>query len=153
MTRRSRQALAAGACLALCGCGAGAAPAAPGSSEAGAAGTATVGRFCADATAFMKNIPAGPAGGHLTTAEAQANMAAVLTATLQGYSGLEKRAPAKLRQPLRKIIDIYQNDEKTLRETGDLAAISQSMVQSDGRGATAFEQVLDYLSANCRPAK
>ncbi len=80
-------------------------------------------------------------------------MAAVLTATLQGYSGLEKRAPAKLRQPLRKIIDIYQNDEKTLRETGDLAAISQSMVQSDGRGATAFEQVLDYLSANCRPAK
>lgn len=156
MTRRSHQALAAaaaGACLALCGCGAGAAPAPSGASAASVAGPATAGRFCANATSFMGNIPAGPTSRHLTAAEAQANMATVLAATLKGYSGLEKQAPARLRKPLRKIIGIYQNDENILRTTGDMAAISQSMVQSDGRGAKAFEQVLEYLSVSCRPAR
>jgi hypothetical protein len=156
MTRRSHQALAAaaaGACLALCGCGAGAAPVAAGSSPTSAAGAGAGAGFCGNAVNFMKNIPPGPTGQHLTTAQAQANMAVVLTATLKGYSGLEKQAPAKLRKPIRKIIGIYQNDQQTLRTTGDMAAISQSMVQSDGRAAKAFEQVLEYLTVNCKSAR
>src|SRR5580658_2153373 len=156
MARRTHQALAAaaaGACLALCACGAGAAPAASGPSPASTAGSVAGGGggFCADATSFMKSIPSRPATTHLTTAQARANLATVLTATLKGYSGLEKHAPAKLRKPLRKIIDIYKSDEKILRTTGDMAAVSESMVQSDGQGAKSFEQVLRYLSASCAP--
>jgi hypothetical protein len=154
MARRSHQALAAaaaGACLALCACGAGAAPAASGSSPASPAGMAAGGGFCANATNFMKNIPARPTSTKLTAAQARANLATVLTATLKGYSGLEKEAPAKLRKPLRKIIGIYKGDEKILRTTGDMAAVSEAMVQSDGEGARSFEQVLRYLSASCGP--
>jgi hypothetical protein len=143
-------AVAAGAgLLVLCGCGSAAAPA--GSPSAAAASPARLAsRFCADSSTFMRNIPAEPAAKHLTPAQAQANMAKVLVATVQGFTALEKEAPAKLRKPLRKIIGVYRTDEKVLRTTGDMSKVSESMVQGDSSGTTAFQQVLRYISGSCR---
>jgi hypothetical protein len=150
MARPGHQALAAaaagGSLLLLGGCGSAAAPAAGASS-----GPARLdSRFCADAGNFMRNIPAEPKVKRLTPTQARANMATVLVLTVRGFTALEKEAPAQLHQPLRKIIAVYQADEKVLRTTGDLTKVSESMVQGDGSGSVAFQQVIRYISGTCQ---
>jgi hypothetical protein len=150
MARPSHQVLAAGApggChLGLGGCGAAAPPAAGGASGPPRLDS----RFCADAGHFMRNIPAEPKVKRLTPTQARANMASVLVLTVRGFTVLEKEAPAQLHKPLRKIIAIYQADEKVLRTTGDLTKVSESMVQGDGSGSVAFQQVVRYISGTCQ---
>jgi hypothetical protein len=152
MARPSLQALAPAAAgvslLLLSGCGTAAAPDAPGSPSAAAAALTT--RFCSQASNFMRNIPAEPNARHLTAVQARANMSAVLVSTVQGFTGLEKAAPARLGKPLRQIVAVYRADERMLRTTGDMAKVSQSMVQGDGSGSAAFQQVLTYISGHCR---
>jgi hypothetical protein len=150
MARPGHQVLAAaaagGSLLLLGGCGSAAAPAAGASS-----GPARLdSRFCADAGNFMRNIPAEPKVKRLTPTQARANMATVLVLTVRGFTTLEKEAPAQLHEPLRKIIAIYQADEKVLRTTGDLTKVSESMVQGDGSGSVAFQQVVRYISGTCQ---
>jgi hypothetical protein len=98
----------------------------------------------------MRNIPAEPKVKRLTPTQARANMAAVLAATVKGFTGLEKEAPAKLRKPLRKIIAVYRADEKVLRTSGDMTKVSESMVQGDGSGSVAFQQVVAYIAGTCK---
>lgn len=153
MARPSHPAMAAAAAgaglLMLCGCGSAAAPAAgPTSAAAGPARLAS--RFCADASTFMRHIPAEPKAKHLTPTQARANMSAVLVSTVSGFTALEKEAPAQLRKPLRTIISVYRTDQKVLRRTGDMSKISESMVQGDGSGSAAFLKVLKYISGSCR---
>ena len=155
MARPSHQVLAAaaagGSLLLLGGCGSSAAPAAgspPGSASSSPARLDS--RFCADASNFMRNIPAEPKVKRLTPTQARANMAAVLVSTVRGFTALEKEAPAQLRKPLRKIIAVYQADEKVLRATGDMTKVSESMVQGDGSGSVAFQQVVKYISGTCQ---
>jgi hypothetical protein len=150
MARPGHQVLAAaaagGSLLLLGGCGSAAAPAAGASS-----GPARLdSRFCADAGNFMRNIPAEPKVKRLTPTQARANMATVLVLTVRGFTALEKEAPAQLNKPLRKIIAVYQADEKVLRTTGDLTKVSESMVQGDGSGSVAFQQVIRYISGTCQ---
>jgi hypothetical protein len=151
MARPSHQALAAaaagGSLLLLCGCGSSAAPT---SAPAASSPARLASRFCADASSFMQNIPAEPKAKRLTPTQARANMATVLVSTVRGFSTLEKEAPAKLRKPLRKIIAVYQTDEKVLRTTGDMTKISESMVQGDGSGSVAFQQVIRYIAGTCK---
>ena len=151
MARPSHQILAAGAAgvslLLLGGCGSAAAPAA-GSASSGPARLDSA--FCADASNFMRNIPAEPKVKRLTPTQARANMASVLVLTVRGFTALEKEAPAQLHKPLRKIISVYQADEKVLRTTGDLTKVSESMVQGDGSGSVAFQQVVRYISGTCQ---
>jgi hypothetical protein len=150
MARPSHQVLAAavagGSLLLLGGCGSATAPAAGASSGAARLDS----RFCADASHFMRNIPAEPKVKRLTPTQARANMASVLVLTVRGFTALEKEAPAQLHKPLRKIIAIYQADEKVLRTTGDLTKVSESMVQGDGSGSVAFQQVVRYISGTCQ---
>jgi hypothetical protein len=153
MARPSPQVTAAAAAgaglLLLCGCGSAAAPVAAGSATAsGSARLAS--RFCADASNFMRNIPAEPKVKRLTPTQARANMTAVLVSTVHGFTALEKEAPAQLRKPLRKIIAVYKADEKVLRTSGDMTKVSESMVQGDGSGSMAFQQVLKYISTTCK---
>jgi hypothetical protein len=153
MARPSPQVMAAAAAGAglvlLCGCGSAAAPAA-GSTSAAASGPARLAsRFCADASHFMRNIPAEPKVKRLTPTQARANMTEVLVSTVHGFAGLEKEAPARLRKPLRKIIAVYRADEKVVRTDGDMTKVSESMVQGDGSGSVAFQQVLKYISDTC----
>jgi hypothetical protein len=155
MARPSPQVTAAAAAgaglLLLCGCGSAAAPAARGSTSAAASGPARLAsRFCADASNFMRNIPAEPKVKRLTPTQARANMTAVLVSTVHGFTALEKEAPAQLRKPLRKIIAVYKADEKVLRTSGDMTKVSESMVQGDGSGSMAFQQVLKYISGTCK---
>jgi hypothetical protein len=156
MARPSHQAAAAAAAgaglLLLCGCGSSAAPAAAGSSTpaTGSSPARLASSFCGDASNFMRNIPEEPKSKRLTPTQAEANMDAVLVSTVQGFARLEREAPAKLRKPLRKIIAVYKADEKLLKKTGDMARVSQSMVQSDGAGSASFQQVLKYISVTCR---
>jgi hypothetical protein len=150
MARPSLQAPAAAAAgaglLLLGGCGTTAAPTAPGPPSA----AALTMRFCSDAGNFMRHIPAEPKARHLTAAQARANMSRVLVSTVQGFTALEQESPARLRKPLKKIIAVYRADERVLRTTGDMAKISQSMVQGDGSGSAAFQQLLKFISVNCR---
>lgn len=153
MARPSPQVTAAAAAgaglLLLCGCGSTAAPVAAGSATAsGPARLAS--RFCADASNFMRNIPAEPKVKRLTPTQARANMTAVLVSTVHGFTALETEAPAQLRKPLRKIIAVYKADEKILRTSGDMTKVSESMVQGDGSGSMAFQQVLKYISTTCK---
>jgi hypothetical protein len=152
MTRPSHQVTAAAAAgaglLLLCGCGSAAAPAA-GSASASSPARLTS-RFCADASTFMRNIPAEPKAKRLTPTQARANMNTVLVSTVKGFTVLEKEAPAQLRKPLRKIIAVYRGDEKVLRTTGDMSKISESMVQGDGSGSVAFQQVVKYIATTCK---
>jgi hypothetical protein len=154
MARPSHQVAAATAAgaglLLLCGCGSSAAPAAAGSSATASAPARLASAFCGDASGFMRNIPEVPKAKRLTPTQAEANLNTVLISTVQGFTRLEKEAPARLRKPLRKIISVYQADERTLSKTGDMARVSQSMVQGDGAGSAAFQQVLEYISASCR---
>jgi hypothetical protein len=137
--------------LLLCGGGSSAAPAAGSSTPATGSGPARLASsFCGDASNFMRNIPEEPKSKRLTPTQAEANMDAVLVSTVQGFARLEREAPAKLRKPLRKIIAVYKADEKLLKKTGDMARVSQSMVQSDGAGSASFQQVLKYISVTCR---
>jgi hypothetical protein len=151
MARPSHQILAAAAAgaslLLLGGCGSAAAPAA-GPASSGPARLDS--RFCADASNFMRNIPAEPKVKRLTPTQARANMAAVLVSTVRGFAGLEKEAPAQLRKPLRKIIAVYQADEKVLRTSGDMTEVSESMVQGDGSGSVAFQQLIKYIGGTCQ---
>jgi hypothetical protein len=154
MARPSHQVLAAaaagGSLLLLGGCGSSAAPAA-GSTAATASSPARLdSRFCADASNFMRNIPAEPKVKRLTPTQARANMAAVLVSTVRGFTALEKEAPAQLRKPLRKIIAVYKSDEKVLRTSGDMTKVSESMVQGDGSGSVAFQQVIKYIAGTCQ---
>jgi hypothetical protein len=150
MARPSHQVLAAaaagGSLLLLGGCGSATAPAAGASSGAARLDS----RFCTDAGHFMRNIPAEPKVKRLTPTQARANMASVLVLTVRGFTALEKEAPAQLHKPLRKIIAVYQADEKVLRTTGDLTKVSESMVQGDGSGSVAFQQVVRYISGTCQ---
>jgi hypothetical protein len=152
----SHQVIAAAAAgaglLLLCGCGSAAAPAAAGSTSAAASSSPArvASRFCADASTFMRNIPAEPKVKHLTPTQARANMTTVLISTVQGFTALEKEAPAQLRKSLRKIIAVYHADEKVLRTTGDMSKVSQSMVQGDGSGSAAFQRVVKYISGTCK---
>jgi hypothetical protein len=154
MTRPSHQVTAAAAAgaglLLLCGCGSAAAPAAGSSSAAASSPARLASRFCADASTFMRNIPAEPKAKRLTPTQARANMSTVLVSTVKGFTALEKEAPAQLRKPLRKIIAVYRGDEKVLRTTGDMSKISESMVQGDGSGSVAFQQVVKYISTTCK---
>lgn len=157
MTRRSHQAMSAavaGACLTLCACGATRMPAAGGPSSAAttagkARSGAPTGHFCDDAISFMRHIPTESTSKHPTPAEATANLRAVLTSTLRGYTRLRSEAPARLREPLTKIIAVYRSDQRLLRRSGDLAAISQSMVQGNASGASSFEKMVKYISVSC----
>ena len=152
MARPSHQAPAAAAALAglllLCGCGSSAAPAAAGPT-ATTSPARLASRFCTDATAFMRSIPTGFKTKNLTPTQAQADMTAVLVSTVKGYTRLEKEGPARLREPLKKIIRIYTSDEKVLKKTGDMARVSESLVRNDGAGATAEQQVVKYISVSC----
>jgi hypothetical protein len=153
MARPSHRVLAAaaagGSLLLLGGCGSSAAPAAgPAASSSSPARLDS--RFCTDATNLMRNIPAEPKVKRLTPTQARANMAAVLVSTVKGFTRLEKEAPAKLDKPLRKIIAVYQKDEKILRTTGDMTKVSESMVQGDGSGSVAFQQVVAYIAGTCK---
>jgi hypothetical protein len=153
MARPSHRVLAAaaagGTLLLLGGCGSSAAPAAgPAASSSSPARLDS--RFCTDATTFMRNIPAEPKVKRLTPTQARANMAAVLVSTVKGFTRLEKEAPAKLHKPLRKIIAVYRADEKVLRTTGDMTKVSESMVQGDGSGSVAFQQVVAYVAGTCK---
>jgi hypothetical protein len=154
MTRPSHQVTAAAAAgaglLLLFGCGTAAAPAAGSSSAAASSPARLASRFCADASTFMRNIPAEPKARRLTPAQARANMSTVLVSTVKGFTALEKEAPAQLRKPLRKIIAVYREDEKVLRTTGDMSRISESMVQGDGSGSVAFQQIVTYISTTCK---
>jgi hypothetical protein len=153
MARPSHQAAAAAAGLAglllLCGCGSSAAPAA-----AGPAATTSparlASRFCTDASGFMRTIPAVPKTKNLTPTQAQADMSALLVSTVTGFTRLEEEAPARLREPLKKIISVYKSDEKMLRKTGDMAKVSESMVQNEGSGSTAFQKLIKYIAVSCR---
>ena len=136
--------------LLLCGCGSSAAPGPAGPAAAAGRPTRLADRFCAGASTFMRGIPAGPKTKHLTPAQARAQVSVILVSTVQGYTSLENEAPAQLRVPLQKIIRVYQADEELLSQTGDMARVSQSMVQNEGAGSAAFQQVLTYLSARCR---
>jgi hypothetical protein len=152
MARPSHQVLAAAAAgasiLLLGGCGSSAAPAAGPAASSSPARLDS--RFCTDATTFMRNIPAEPKVKRLTPTQARTNMAGVLVATVKGFTKLEKEAPAKLRKPLRKIIAVYKSDEKVLRTTGDMAKVSESMVQGDGSGSVAFQRVVAYIGGTCK---
>jgi hypothetical protein len=155
MARPSHRVLAAaaagGSLLLLGGCGSAAAPGAGATPAAGTSSPARLdSRFCADASNFMRNIPAEPKVKRLTPTQARANMAAVLVSTVRGFTTLEKEAPAQLRKPLRKIIAVYKADEKVLRATGDLTKVSESMVQGDGSGSVAFQQVVTYIAGTCQ---
>jgi hypothetical protein len=155
MARPSHQVLAAaaagGSLLLLGGCGSAAAPGAGSTPAAGTSSPARLdSRFCADASNFMRNIPAEPKVKRLTPTQARANMAAVLVSTVRGFTTLEKEAPAQLGKPLRKIIAVYKADEKVLRATGDLTKVSESMVQGDGSGSVAFQQVVTYIASTCQ---
>lgn len=137
--------------LLLLGCGSAAAPGAAGSASATASSPAKLAsRFCADASVFMRNIPEEPKSKHLTPAQAQANMNAVLVSTVKGFAALEKQSPARLRAPLGKIIAVYQADETMLRKTGDMSKVNESMIQGDGAGSAAFQDVLEYITDNCQ---
>jgi hypothetical protein len=153
MARPSPQVMAAAAAGAglvlLCGCGSAAAPAAGSTSAAASNPARLASRFCTDASRFMRNIPAEPKVKRLTPTQARANMTAVLVSTVHGFAGLEKEAPARLRKPLRKIIAVYRADEKIVRTDGDMTKVSESMVQGDGSGSAAFQQVLKYISDTC----
>jgi hypothetical protein len=150
MARPSHQVLAAaaagGSLLLLGGCGSAADPAAGASSRPARLDS----RFCADAGNFMRNIPAEPKVKRLTPTQARANMAGVLVLTVRGFTALEKEAPGQLHKPLRKIIAVYKADEKVLRTTGDMTKVSESMVQGDGSGSVAFQQVVRYISGTCQ---
>ena len=165
MVRRSYLTLsvtAAGACLALCACGSSAAPGAGGtvpasstasSSASAPAGTTKArltGHFCTDASDFMRNIPAAPATRHVSEAQARANMSKVLKATVRGFTGLEKEAPASLHASLHKIVRIYQKDEKALRHSATLAQISESMVRGNAAGSIALQRLLRYIGQDCK---
>jgi hypothetical protein len=159
MARRRHQALftaVAGACLTLCACGASPAPSAAGSATAGAKAAAAAEsaaltrHFCGNADSFMRRIPAAPATKHTSTAQAQANLRKVLRSTVKGYTTLGDEAPARLRKPLKTIVAVYKSDEKVLRRSGNLAKISQSMVQGNAAGSAAFERVLKYISVHCQ---
>ena len=155
MARPSYQVTAAAAAgaglLLLLGCGSAAAPGAARSASAPASGPAKLAsRFCADANDFMRNIPEEPKAKHLTPTQAQANMNAVLVSTVKGFAALEKESPARLRKPLRNIIAVYKADEKILGTTHDMSKVSESMIQGDGAGSAAFQDVLEYVSANCQ---
>ena len=137
MTRPSHQVTAAAAAGrdSCCCAGAGPRPRRRGPSSAAASSPARLAsRFCADASTFMRNIPAEPKAKRLTPTQARANMSTVLVSTVKGFTALEKEAPAQLRKPLRKIIAVYRGDERVLRTTGDMSKISESMVQGDGSG-------------------
>jgi uncharacterized membrane protein YdfJ with MMPL/SSD domain len=164
MARRSYLALsvtAAGACLALCACGAGAAPGAggtvsassttssPASAPAGTAKARLTGHFCTDASDFMRNIPAAPATRHVSETQARASMSKVLKATVRGFTGLEKEAPASLHASLHKIVRIYQKDEKALRHSATMAQISESMVRGNAAGSIALQHLLRYIGQRC----
>jgi len=97
----------------------------------------------------MRSIPTGFKTKNLTPTQAQADMTAVLVSTVKGYTRLEKEGPARLREPLKKIIRIYTSDEKVLKKTGDMARVSESLVRNDGAGATAEQQVVKYISVSC----
>lgn len=155
MARPSYQVTAAAAAgaglLLLSGCGSASTPGAAGPASATASSPAQLAsRFCTDASDFMRNIPEDPTSKRLTPTQAQADMNAVLVATVKGFATLEKQSPARLRQPLRKIIAVYQTDEKVLRKTGDMAKVSESMIQGGGSGSAAFQDVLEYISDNCQ---
>jgi hypothetical protein len=165
MARRSYLTLsvtAAGACLALGACGASAAPGArgttsasstassPASAPAGTTKARLTGHFCTDASDFMRNIPAAPATKHVSEAQARANMAKVLRATVRGFAGLEKEAPASLHASLHKIVRIYQKDEKALRRSATLAQISESMVRGNAAGSIALQHLLKYIGQRCQ---
>jgi hypothetical protein len=167
MARRSYLTLsvaAAGAGLALCACGSGAAPGASGTTSASAAAsspagamagagttrTRLTGHFCTDASDFMRNIPAAPATRHLSEAQARDNMSQVLRATVRGFTGLEKEAPAALHASLHKIVKIYQKDERALRPSATLAQISESMVRGNAAGSIALQHLLKYIGQRCQ---
>ncbi len=107
-------------------------------------------RFCTDASGFMRTIPATPKTKNLTPAQAQADMSALLVSTVTGFIRLEEEAPARLHEPLKKIISVYQSDEEVLRKTGDMARVSESMVQNEGSGSTAFQKLIKYIAVSCR---
>jgi hypothetical protein len=153
MARPSHQVPAAAAGLAglllLCGCGSSAAPA-----GAGPAATTSparlASRFCTDASGFMRTVPAVPKTKNLTPTQAQADMSALLVSTVTGFTRLEEEAPAKLHEPLKKIISVYKSDEEVLRTTGDMAKVSESMVRNEGSGSTAFQKLIKYIAVSCR---
>jgi hypothetical protein len=166
MARRCHQALSAavaGACLTLSACGGAAAPSAAGTPAAGASTTprsagATgsagpvmlTGHFCGDGTSFMRHIPTAPTTKHTSAAQARASLRRALRATVKGFTSLQAEAPAKLRKPLKTIVGVYKSDEKVLNTSGNLTAISESMVKGNAAGSKAFQRVVKYLSVHCK---
>jgi hypothetical protein len=154
MARPSHQAPAAAAGLAglllLCGCGSSAAPAAGPAAAATTSPARLASRFCTDASGFMRTIPATPKTKNLTPTQAQADMSALLVSTVTGFTRLEEEAPARLHEPLKKIISVYKSDEEVLRKTGDMAKVSESMVRNEGSGSTAFQKLIKYIAVSCR---
>lgn len=162
MIRRAPQALSAAAagaaCLALCACGAGSAPTAgsSGSASAGAgnssASTGTLtgeSHFCRKASSFMGKIPPTPTG-HISLAQARANMTTVLRTTVRGFTGLREQAPHSLHRPLTKIIAVYKADERSVRKASSVSELSAAMVKHNVAAAHDFEHVLKYIAAHCR---
>jgi hypothetical protein len=153
MARPSHQAAAAAAGLAgvllLCGCGSSAAPAAAGLT-ATTSPARLAARFCTDASGFMRTVPAAPNTKNLTPTQARADLSAILVSTVKGFTRLEEEAPARLHEPLKKIISVYKSDEKVLRKTGDMARVSESMVANEGSGSAAFQKLIKYIAVSCR---
>jgi hypothetical protein len=160
MIRRSSQALAAtAACLALCACGASSVPTAGSSSGSPSAGTGTsnastgtitgTSHFCRKASSFMGKIPPVQTG-HVSLAEARANMTSVLRTTVRGFTGLRAQAPHSLHHPLTKIIAAYRADERSVRRAGSVTQLSAAMVKHNVAAAHDFERVLKYIATTCR---
>jgi len=98
----------------------------------------------------MREIPAAPVTKHMSTGLARDNLRKVLQSTVEGFTRLEAEAPPSLRKPLAAIVGVYKSEEKAVRASGNLAQISESMVKGNDSDAAAFQQVLRYISANCK---
>jgi hypothetical protein len=156
LSRRSRHALlagVAGAAVTLSACGGGAAAHGVGAQKS-TDSKVTGAQFCTGVASVMRKAASPRSWQSPSLAVARARLDTVLTAEADGFTMLERSAPAALLGTVRTIAETYRTDEHLVAVSTSMSQMNTSLLAANasGAGGAATQKLLAYIQTHCKLA-